>query len=541
MPLTAFKSLQGRAAGNLRREGMAYFAVESGGCGQAVGARAVADGLRATAGRGLPATVIETGCGGRCSEAVNVRLWRADDSTSHYREVPPAADRLDRWAADALRDEAAEAPPAWPGQTRVVLQDAGAADPQSLDDYLNRGGYVALERALSAGDPLAVVAEVKASGLRGRGGAYFPVALKWEGARAAAAEPKYLVLNAEEGEPGIFKDRHLLESDPHLVLEGMAIAAFAAGCRHAVIFLNGEAPLARQRLATALRQAEEHGLLGKEILGTEVSLQVEVRLGAGGYILGEETALFAAIEGKRAQPSQRPPFPTESGLRGKPTVINNAESLANVPHIVNRGASWFSSIGTPDSRGTKLVSLTGNVRRRGLVEVAMGTSLHQLVQEVGGGVPDGRRVKALLVGGPSGGILPAEALDTPIEVGALQRTGAVLGAGGVVVLDDRACPLDACVFATRYNAEESCGKCTPCREGTVRALRSLGRLASGDGARELLTLERLNRLMGLGSLCGLGQMAPNPIATLMRYFKDEVEAHMRGGACPAGVCAGAKA
>jgi NADH:ubiquinone oxidoreductase subunit F (NADH-binding)/NADH:ubiquinone oxidoreductase subunit E len=405
-----------------------------------------------------------------------------------------------------------------PAEQRL-LRDVGRFDPYAVKRYS------ALEKAQGLGSD-AVWQTVKDSGLRGRGGAYFPVGAKWETARATPAERKFLLVNAEEGEPGIYKDRHLLEGDPHRVVEGILIAALGMGATNVIIFVNGEARLSHQRLLAALEAARALGV---------VSVPVEVRQGAGGYVLGEETALINAIHGQRAEPLARPPFPAVSGLRSSPTVINNVESLTNLPDIISNGAEWFRSLGTDSMPGTKLVSLAGAVHRPGLYEVPLGTPLASIVDACGGGHTG--RLSALLVGGPSGSILPPSLVDTPLDVQALQAVGGILGAGGIVALTEAQCPVAAVRELVAYNSRESCGKCTPCREGTVRQLNLFEDLQHGRASDDTLrTLEDLNDVLSFGSLCGLGQMAPNPVRALLRHFGDDVEAH-RHGHCAAGVCA----
>jgi NADH:ubiquinone oxidoreductase subunit F (NADH-binding) len=400
-----------------------------------------------------------------------------------------------------------------------LLADVGRVDPNVVK------AYAALERARSLGSD-AVWQTVKDSGLRGRGGAYFPVGAKWQTARETPAERMFLLVNAEEGEPGIYKDRHLLEGDPHRVVEGVLIAALGIGATDVIIFVNGEAKLSYERLLAALAAARALGV---------IDVSVEVRQGAGGYVLGEETALINAIHGQRAEPLARPPFPAVSGLRASPTVINNVESLTNLPDIVLNGAEWFRSIGTDSAPGTKLVSLAGAVNQPGLYEVPLGTPLASILDEYGAGTT--AAVRALLVGGPSGSILPTSLLGTPLDVQALQAVGGILGAGGIVALTEAQCPVAAVRELVAYNSRESCGKCTPCREGTVRQLHLFEDLQHGRASSDTLrTLDDLNDVLTYGSLCGLGQMAPNPVRALLRHFGDDVEAH-RNGHCPAGVCA----
>ena len=455
--------------------------VQDGSC-----SRAVADTARAAG--------THVGCAGNC--------WQAPAISRDGGETWEDA-RQQRWRR--------------PGAARL-LRDVGRLEP------LGPRAYAGLERARSLGGQ-AVWQLVSDSGLRGRGGAYFPVGAKWETARNTPAERKFLLVNAEEGEPGISKDRHLLEGDPQRVVEGVLIAALGMGATHVFVFVNGQARLSQERLLAALEQARQIGAVG---------VPVEVRLGAGGYVLGEETALINAIHGLRAEPLARPPFPAVSGLYASPTVINNVESLANLPDIVLHGAEWFRSVGTTATPGTKLVSLAGAVRQPGLYEVPLGVSLRTIVDECGGG--PAADLAALLVGGPSGSILPLSALDTPYDVQPLQTIGGVLGAGGVVALTTDACVVDAVRELVAYNARESCGKCTPCREGTVRMLGLFDDIRAGRaGAASLEAIDELNDILTYASLCGLGQMAPNPVRTLLRHFPEVVREHL-AGRCPAGVC-----
>ena len=400
------------------------------------------------------------------------------------------------------------------------MRDLGLIDPEEIHDSLLRGGYAMLARALDELEPGDVIAELKTSGLLGRGGAYFPTGVKWEGARAAWGEPKWLVVNAEEGEPGVFKDRHLLEGDPHRVIEGMLIAAYAIGASRGIFYINGEAGLAQKRVAGAIERARARGLIGEHILGSPFSFEVEIRHGSGGYILGEETALLESIEGRRAMPRVRPPFPVESGLWGKPTVINNAETLATVRSVLELGGAGFARLGMPNASGTKLIGLSGNIARPGLAEVEFGTTMRQLIEGIGGGVPGGRELKAVLIGGPSGVFVPASALDEPIQ----PRGKVPPGTGGWVVLDDRQSIAAAARQMTEFNMVESCGKCTPCREGTVRLVALLDRVVEGAAtAADLDQIHALNEVVEFGSLCGLGQMAPRPVSSALERFGEEFQ------------------
>jgi NADH:ubiquinone oxidoreductase subunit F (NADH-binding) len=407
-------------------------------------------------------------------------------------------------------------------QRRVALDSAGIMSATDIDEYVSQGGYSGLAGALGT-SPDAVIEVVKESGLRGRGGAYFPAALKWEGARRVDKSPKYLVVNSEEGEPGIFKDRLLMEAVPYRILEGMTIAAYAAGVEQAYIYINAEAELSAQRMQHALDQARGAGLLGESILGTGFSLNVEIRRGAGGYVCGEETTLLNTMEGYRREPRPRPPFPTESGLWAKPTVVNNPETLCSVSFILANGAAEFKSIGSDIASGTKIVSLSGSVQRTGVVEVPMGTTLRQIVYDIGGGTADDRDLIGLAVGGPSSGVFPPSMLDTPIAPGQLHEAGVMLGAGGVIVLDDRTSIPTVVRSLAAYNADESCGKCTPCREGTPRMVEALDRLMGGKGSPgDIDELLQLAEVVGAASLCGLGQAAGGPITSAMHFFQEEM-------------------
>ncbi len=440
-------------------------------------------------------------------------------TTVSSSDVPGIVHQLD---AELEGDGAIE--PFLMHQRRVALDLAGVISATDIDEYITHGGYSGLAGALAM-TPEAVIEEVKASGLRGRGGAYFPPALKWEGARRVSKFPKYLVVNSEEGEPGIFKDRLLMEAVPYRILEGVAIAAYAVGVEQAYIYINAEAELSAERMQNALDQAWGSGLLGDNILGTGYSLNVEIRRGAGGYVCGEETTLLNTMEGYRREPRLRPPFPTESGLWAKPTVINNPETLCSVPFILTNEAKAFKSIGSDEASGTKIISLSGSVRRQGIAEVPMGTTLQEIVGEIGGGTLDGRELIGLAVGGPSSGIFPPSMLDTPIAPGQLHESGVMLGAGGVIVLDDRASIPMVVRSLSAYNADESCGKCTPCREGTPRMVDALDRLIGGKGSSEdIEELLQLAEVVGAASLCGLGQAAGGPITSAMHFFKEEMTA-----------------
>ncbi|HAF69955.1 MAG: NADH:ubiquinone oxidoreductase, nadh-binding (51 kd) subunit [Acetothermia bacterium 64_32] len=489
--------------------------------------------------------IVETGCMGPCELGPVMLIY--PEGTFYIKVRPQDAEEIvvehflkGRPVARLLWREGAPSPqelPFFSRQRKVVLSNCGVIDPERIEEYIAAGGYEALGRALTEMSPEEVIEEIKRSGLRGRGGAGFPTGTKWELVRKAPGGEKYVICNADEGDPGAFMDRAILEGDPHAVLEGMAIAAYAVGAKSGYIYVRAEYPLAIRRLEEAISQARKLGLLGEDILETGFSFNVELRMGAGAFVCGEETALIASIEGRRGEPRPRPPYPAQSGLWGKPTLINNVETFANVRHIIQNGADWFSAIGTETSKGTKVFALAGQVRNTGLVEVPMGITLRELIFDVGGGVPEGRKFKAVQIGGPSGGCLPEGLLDVPVDYESLRGHGAIMGSGGVIVLDDSACMVNVAKFFLEFTAEESCGKCTPCRVGTQTMLSILNRITSGEGTEEdLQRLEELAQLVKSASLCGLGQTAPNPVLSTLRYFRDEYLAHIREGACPAGVC-----
>jgi NADH:ubiquinone oxidoreductase subunit F (NADH-binding) len=431
-------------------------------------------------------------------------------------------------------------------QTRWVLANCGIIDPASIDEYLARGGYSGLAKAIREQTPAELCGLIERSGLRGRGGGGFKTGVKWTIAQKQAAEQKYMVCNADEGDPGAFMDRAVIEGDPHRVLEGLAIAAYAIGASKAYVYIRAEYPLAITRLQQAIAQAMAFGLLGHNVLDSGFSLEIALKQGAGAFVCGEETALLHSIEGRRGMPRPRPPFPAVRGLFGKPTVINNVETLANVPAIVRHGDAWFASIGTDSSKGTKVFALSGKVARTGLVEVAMGTSLRSIVFDVGGGIPDGRQYKAVQIGGPSGGCIPTEHLDIDIDYESLKRVGAMMGSGGLVVMDEATCMVDVAKFFMDFIQRESCGKCIPCREGTRRMLEILESLTrSRRTEKDFDTLERFRSVMNLEhlaqviqdtSLCGLGQSAPNPVLSTLRWFREEYDAHVYDRRCPARAC-----
>ncbi len=422
-------------------------------------------------------------------------------------------------------------------QHRVALRNCGVINPENIEEYIAEDGYQALAKALTEMTPQQVIDEISASGLRGRGGAGFPTGRKWSFAAANQADQKYVCCNADEGDPGAFMDRSVLEGDPHVVLEAMAIAGYAIGASQGYIYVRAEYPIAVHRLQIAIDQAREYGLLGKGILGTDFNFDIDLRLGAGAFVCGEETALMTSIEGHRGEPRPRPPFPAVKGLFQKPTILNNVETYANVPRIILKGAAWFSSMGTEKSKGTKVFALGGKIVNTGLVEIPMGTTLREIVEDIGGGIPNGKKFKAAQTGGPSGGCIPADKIDVPIDYDNLIAIGSMMGSGGLIVMDEDNCMVDIAKFFLEFTVDESCGKCTPCRIGTRRLLELLTKVTEGKATMEDLDkMEQLCYYIKENSLCGLGQTAPNPVLSTLRYFREEYEAHIKNKSCPAGVC-----
>ena len=533
--------------------------VQVGHCSQAVGATQVAEALQVELSGHSSVDLVIAGCDGACFAAPQVIVTTRSNNIQRYSQV--SLDDVPALAATLTRGDAAQSPPFVTGgggdldsffaaQTRLLLTRCGYIDPTSINEYIALGGYRGLNAALSR-SPEEVIQTVLDAGLLGRGGAYFPAARKWQAARAANGSPRYLVVNAEEGEPGLFKDRHIMEGDPHLLLEGMLIAAYATGASETYIYVNAEANLSAQRIETAIEQAQDAGLIGDNILGSGFDCQVTVRRGAGGYVCGEETTLLDTIQGNRREPRLRPPFPAESGLFQRPTVINNVETLSNVPMIldssvpsvppepvegqpesvfpvlppfVKGGRGGFSDHGLDSAKGTKLICLSGSVQRPGLAEVPMGSTLRHVIYDIGGGPPPGTDLGVLAVGGPSSGVLPPTELDTELRPGMLHPSGVVMGAGGIMVMAEGVPVIDVVRQLAAYNAAESCGKCTPCREGTPRMVQVLDRLASGSAANtDLEELRYLAEIVGAASLCGLGQMAGGPINSALHFFGDELE------------------
>jgi len=476
------------------------------------------------------------GCMGLCSEGPLVTT----DNGVMYKHV--TADD-----ASALIDSLETKPverllcptdvPFFTRQKKVVLENSGVIDPERIEEYILAEGYRGLIQALTEMTPAQVIAEVTTSGLRGRGGAGYPTGLKWSTVSKAVGTKKFVVCNADEGDPGAFMDRSVLESDPHRVLEGMLIAAYAVGASEGYIYVRAEYPLAIKRLKVAIRQAERMGLLGTDICGTRFSFRIDLRLGAGAFVCGEETALIASIEGKRGQPRPRPPYPAMEGLMGEPTLINNVETFANIAPIIRKGGAWYAGMGTEKSKGTKVFALAGRVQNTGLVEVPMGITLREMVFEIGGGIPEGREFKAVQTGGPSGGCLPTETLDMPVDYESLAKAGSIMGSGGMIVMDESSCMVDVAKYFMDFCMTESCGKCIPCRVGTYQMHRILKAITSMTATpADLAMLQELCDLLKNTSLCGLGQSAPNPVVSTLRSFANEYKAHIENHKCPAGVC-----
>ncbi|MCI6635572.1 MAG: NADH-quinone oxidoreductase subunit NuoF [Eubacteriales bacterium] len=449
-----------------------------------------------------------------------------------YNEGAKSADADDEARAASLSETAF-----YKKQKRVALRNCGVINPENIEEYIAMDGYFALAKVLKEMTPEEVIQTITDSGLRGRGGGGFPTGRKWLFARGSKSDKKYVVCNADEGDPGAFMDRSVLEGDPHAVLEAMAIAGYAIGADEGWIYVRAEYPIAVKRLNIAIEQAREYGLLGKNIFDTGFNFDIHIRLGAGAFVCGEETALLTSIEGKRGEPHPRPPFPAVKGLWGQPTIVNNVETYANIAQIILKGADWFSSMGTETSKGTKVFALGGKIKNTGLVEIPMGTTLREIVEEIGGGVPNGKKFKAAQTGGPSGGCLPASLIDTPIDYDNLIKAGSMMGSGGLIVMDEDTCMVDLAKFFLEFTVDESCGKCAPCRIGTVRLHEILEKITSGNGEMEDLDkLEELANFIKSASLCGLGQTAPNPVLSTLRFFRDEYIAHIVDKRCPAGVC-----
>jgi NADH:ubiquinone oxidoreductase subunit F (NADH-binding)/(2Fe-2S) ferredoxin len=542
-------------------------------CGLASGAKAVFDALTEEFGKTSEDIIVaKTGCLGFCQMEPIVEVFSPGQPRLLYKQV--TADKAAEIVAEMVsgkpkkenilcamngrqresktaatksaagRQEAAsggipriEDIPFYGKQEKIALSRCGCIDPESLSEYIATGGYFTLWKVLTSMKPDEVIAEVERSGLRGRGGAGFPTGRKWSFTRKAAGNEKYIVCNADEGDPGAYMDRSLLEGDPFAILEGMTIGAYAIGAQRGFIYVRDEYPLAVENLNTAVERARALGLLGPNIMGTGFSFDVRLIRGGGAFVCGEETALIASIEGRPGEPKQRPPYPAEKGLWGKPTNINNVETWANVPWIISHGADAYRKIGTESSKGTKVFSIVGKINNTGLIEVPMGLTLREIVHEIGGGIPDGKKFKAVQTGGPSGGCIPESLLDLPVDYESLTQAGAIMGSGGMIVMDEDTCMVDVARYFLDFLKEESCGKCAPCREGIDRALEILERICHGKGEEsDIDTLEGIAQMMKGFALCALGTTAPNPLLSTIRYFRDEYEAHIRDGQCPAGVC-----
>jgi bidirectional [NiFe] hydrogenase diaphorase subunit len=487
--------------------------------------------------------VTRTGCVGPCSRGPLVTVRRQGCEDVIYEQVTPelVVRILDEHAVGNTPRTENILPrdlPFFTKQLKVVLANSANLDPESLDSYVSMGGFTALLKVLEEMSPEQVVEEIKKSGLRGRGGGGFSTGLKWDLVRKAVGEKKYIVANGDEGDPGAYMDRTTMESDPFLILEGMAIAAYAVGADQGYIYVRAEYPLAAERLAKAIKKAEKAEILGNRIFGSNLNFRVDIRFGACAFVCGEETALLTSIMGRRGQPYPRPPFPANSGLWQCPTLINNVETFGNIARIINRGGDWYASIGTEKSKGTKIFALAGEISNTGLIEVPMGITLREVVYEIGGGIPNGRGFKAAQTGGPSGGCIPAEFLDTPLDYENLAALGSIMGSGGLVIMNDRSCMVDVARFFMDFCRDESCGKCIPCRVGTLQMLRLLEKVCNGSAVMEDLdALEELAEMVQDTSLCGLGFTSPNPTLSTLRYFRQEYEAHIRDRKCPVGVCA----
>jgi len=512
-------------------------------CGIAAGAADVYQAIEAYLGAGgMDARLEKTGCVGMCSWEPLVEVTPAGGSAITYGHVDPARipELLDLYKQGKTGGESFTLVPreqTLDGQVRIVLRNTGIIDPESIDDYLAADGYKALEKVLKHMTREEVIAEIKASGLRGRGGAGFPTGMKWQFAYNSPGPKKYAVCNADEGDPGAFMDRSVCEGDPHSVIEGMIICAYAIGADEGYLYVRAEYPLAIRNLGKALADAEARGFLGKNILGTDFSFDLHIKEGAGAFVCGEETALMASIEGERGMPKIRPPFPAQSGLWKYPTNINNVETYANIAWIINNGSAAYAAYGTEKSKGTKVFALAGKIKYSGLVEVPMGTPLRDVIYKVGGGMKTEKAFKGVQLGGPSGGCVPASLLDTLVDYDSINKTGAIMGSGGMVVMDEATCMVDVARFFLDFTQKESCGKCTFCRVGTKRMLEILERICAGKGSMEDIdTLYELAENVHKTSLCGLGQTAPNPVLTTLKYFREEYEAHIRDKHCPAGVC-----
>ncbi len=517
--------------------------VGMGSCGMAAGAKRTWDALSHLCQGKTDITLLQVGCNGMCFAEPLVEVIDAQGSAYLYGRVDETAAKeiFEQHIAGGIVAEqylVSEAELSFlTKQTRIALRNCGVIDPENIEHYIARGGYEGLKKALSFADKSEIIETVKTAGLRGRGGAGFPTWFKWQAAKNSKGEVKYIVCNADEGDPGAFMDRSLLEGDPHTVIEGMIIAGVAIGAKEGIFYVRAEYPVAIKRLEIAIKQAEEAGFLGEHILGTEFSFSLRIKAGAGAFVCGEETALLASLEGERGMPRLKPPFPAERGYWQKPSNINNVETYANVPWILANGGAAYAAMGTEKSKGTKVFALAGKIKRGGLVEVPMGITLRQVVFDIGGGIQGDKAIKGVQMGGPSGGCIPESLLDTPIDYDSIMQTGAIMGSGGMIVMDETTCMVNMAQFFMDFTQKESCGKCTHCRIGTTRMLEILNRIVAGEGKDgDIELLVDLANAIKDGALCGLGNSAPNPVLSTIRYFRDEYEAHIQGKTCPAKQC-----
>ncbi|MBQ3919216.1 MAG: NADH-quinone oxidoreductase subunit NuoF [Oscillospiraceae bacterium] len=523
-------------------------------CGNSSGSKKVIEALEselAKQGLDKEVLVVKTGCFGLCALGPIMIVY--PEGAFYSQATPEGVVRIveehiknGRIVTDLLYQETVHEDGSiislsetnfYKKQLRIALRNCGVIDPENIKEYIATDGYQALAKVLTSMSADDVINELLESGIRGRGGAGFPTGRKWAFAKASEGDIKYVCCNADEGDPGAFMDRSILEGDPHAIIEAMCIAGYTIGAKQGYIYVRAEYPVAVERLEIAIAQAREYGLLGNNILGTDFCFDIEIRLGAGAFVCGEETALMTSIEGHRGEPRPRPPFPAVKGLFGKPTVLNNVETYSNIPQIIRKGAKWYSSMGTETSKGTKVFALGGKITNVGLVEIPMGTTLREIVEEIGGGIPNGKKFKAAQTGGPSGGCIPACHIDTPIDYESLAALGSMMGSGGLIIMDEDTCMVDISKFYLNFTVDESCGKCTPCRIGTRRLLQFLDKITAGDGEYEdLEKIEEIANHMKSSSLCALGQSAPNPVLSTIKYFKDEYIEHIVDKHCPAGVC-----
>lgn len=520
-----------------------------GPAGIAAGGKAVIGSFRKFLSRTRKKAIIkkncsthQVGCYGLCARDVLVEIHVNGTRTVYEYVKPDMVERIvnehiaggkpvEEWLVDETYNEFHKK------QVKVVLSDCGKVDPEDIDAYIETGGYDSAHRILTSWTPEDIIEEIKDSGLRGRGGAGFPAGLKWELARKAKSEIKYFICNADEGDPGAFMDRAVIEGNPHSVVEGMIIGAYAVGAHKGYVYIRAEYPLAVERLGLAIQQASSRGFLGENIFDTDFNFDIEIKLGAGAFVCGEETALIASIEGQRGMPRPKPPFPINRGLWQKPTVINNVETLANIPYIIKKGAGWFSSYGTEKSKGTKVFALTGKIKNTGLIEVPMGITLKEIIYDIGGGIEGVKSVKAVQTGGPSGGCIPASMFDLNVDYESLAKVGSIVGSGGMIVLDDDNCMVNIAKYFIQFTQSESCGKCVSCRIGTKRLLETLDRITKGQGKEgDIELLQRLSNIVKTTSLCGLGKTAPNPVLSTIQYFRDEYESHIKDKKCLSKVC-----